>query len=127
MSETSITFIYDGKCPFCNHFAELLEMKSKIKDLIILDGRKNKPLLRDLLKKGFDLDKGAILLDGGNIYHGSDAINYVCSRIQNPSDKLLKILSITFKSNRRSKFIFPFLVTARRLALISKGISTSPL
>ena len=33
-------FIYDGECPFCNHFAQLLELKSSIPDLEILDGRK---------------------------------------------------------------------------------------
>ena len=25
---SNYTFIYDGECPFCNHFAELLEIKS---------------------------------------------------------------------------------------------------
>ena len=39
--KTEITFIYDGECPFCNHFAELLELKSKIKNITILDARKN--------------------------------------------------------------------------------------
>ena len=36
----NLTFIYDGECPFCNHFAELLELKSKINKISILDGRK---------------------------------------------------------------------------------------
>ena len=125
MEESSLTFIYDGECPFCNHFAELLELKSKIKNISILDGRKNPELLRDLLKKGYDLDKGAILLKNEEIYHGANAINFICKLINKPSSKLLEILSTTFKSSERTKFIFPFLVIARRLALISKGIPTS--
>ena len=34
---SNYTFIYDGECPFCNHFAELLEIKSNITniDLVI--------------------------------------------------------------------------------------------
>ena len=125
MKESTLTFIYDGECPFCNHFAELLELKSKINNISILDGRKNPELMRDLLKKGYDLDKGAILLKNKEIFHGANAINTICKHINNPSSKLLEILSITFKSSKRTKLIFPFLVRARRLALISRGIPTS--
>ena len=125
MEESTFTFIYDGECPFCNHFAELLELKSKIKNISILDGRENPDLMRDLFIKGYDLDKGAILLKDKEIFHGADAINTVCKLIKKPSSKLLDILSRTFKSSERTRFIFPFLVRARRLALISKGIPTS--
>ena len=125
MEESTLTFIYDGECPFCNHFAELLELKSKIKNISILDGRKNPELIKDLLKKGYDLDRGAILLKDKEILHGASAINTICKLIKDPSSKLLDILSRTFKSKRRTKIIFPFLVRARRLVLISKGIPTS--
>ena len=122
---TDLTFIYDGKCPFCNHFAELLELKSKIKTIHILDGRKNKKLINTLLDKGYDIDKGAILLNGDNIYHGAEAINTVCKNITNPSGNLMKLLSKFFKSKKRTNLLFPFLVRARRFTLISKGVPTS--
>ena len=125
MKNSDFTFIYDGECPFCNHFAELLELKSKINDIRILDARKNPVLIKELLDKGFDIDQGAVLYHKDKIFHGYEAINTICNQINNPSSKLLEILSITFKSSKRTKFIFPFLVTARRLALISKGVSTS--
>ena len=120
-----LIFIYDGECPFCNHFAELLELKSKINNINIMDGRKNQQLVSYLLEKGYDIDKGAILLKGDNILHGAAAINSVCKDINNPSGNLLKILSKIFKSNKTTNFLFPFLVRARRFALISKGVSTS--
>ena len=119
------TFIYDGQCPFCNHFAELLEIKSKIKNIKILDGRKNLTLINSLLDKGYDLDKGAILLKDEEILHGADAINIICKQINNPSSSLLLLLSRIFKSTKRTRVLFPLLVRARRLALISKGVSTS--
>ena len=119
------TFIYDGECPFCNHFAELLELKSKITNIKIIDGRKNLTLIKSFLNKGYDLDKGAILLNNEDIFHGADAINTICKQIDNPSSSLLFLLSRVFKSNKRTNVIFPFLVRARRFALISKGISIS--
>ena len=122
---SNYTFIYDGECPFCNHFAELLELKSKVNNISILDARKNPKLVKELLSRGFDIDKGAVLLHEDKILHGHEAINTICKQISNPSSNLLKILTMTFKSSKRAKFIFPFLVTARRLTLISKGISTS--
>ena len=122
---SNFTFIYDGECPFCNHFAELLEIKSRITNIEILDGRRNLTLIKSLIEKGYDLDKGAILLKDDEIFHGADAINIICKKINNPSSNLLALLSKVFKSNKRTKVIFPFLVRARRFALISKGISTS--
>ena len=122
---SNITFIFDGECPFCNHFAELLEIKSKISNIKILDARKNKAIIKPLLEKGYDIDKGAILLKDKEIFHGADAINIICKQIKNPSSNLLKLLSSVFKSHDRTIFLFPLLLRARRFALISKGVSTS--
>ena len=122
---SNYTFIYDGECPFCNHFAELLEIKSKITNLKILDGRKNITVINSLLDKGYDLDKGAILLKDEKIFHGAEAINTICKQINKPSSSLLLLLSRVFNSTKRTKVLFPLLIRARRFALISKGVSTS--
>ena len=121
----NLTFIYDGERPFCNHFAELLELKSKINKISILDGRKNPKIIKSLLEKGYDIDRGAILLKDDDIFHGAEAINKICNQINNPSGKLLKLLSNIFKSDKRTNLLFPFLVRARRIALIAKGVPTS--
>ena len=114
-------FIYDGECPFCNYFAQLLELKSSIPELEILDGRKNLPLLSQLYNQGYDLNKGAVLIKNENILHGPDAINWICSEISEPSNSLLEILRIIFTSSKRTSFLFPFLLWGRRLSLTIKG------
>ena len=123
--DTNLTFIYDGECPFCNQFAELLELKSKINNISIMDGRKNPKIIKSLLEKGYDIDQGAILLKDDEIFHGAQAINNICNQINNPSSQLLKLLSNIFKSDKRTNLLFPFLLRARRFALISKGVPTS--
>ena len=120
MSGSSL-FIYDGECPFCNHFAQLLELKSSIPELEILDGRNNLALLSQLYKQGYDLNNGAILIYKDNIIHGADAINWICSELNEPSDSLLEVLRIIFTSNKRTNFLFPFLLWGRRLSLTLKG------
>jgi len=120
MSDKNL-FIYDGECPFCNHFAILLELKSSLIGLEIIDGRKNLSLLSQLYKQGYDLNNGAILINNGNIMNGYEAINWICSEINDPSDSLLEVLRIIFTSKQRTKFLFPFLLWGRRLLLTFKG------
>ena len=120
MSDKSL-FIYDGECPFCNHFAQLLELKSSLTEFEILDGRKNLALLSQLYNQGYDLNKGAILIKNENIMHGADAISWICSEIKEPSDSLLELLRILFTSNKRANFFIPFLLWGRRLSLTLKG------
>ena len=120
MSDKSL-FIYDGECPFCNHFAQLIELKSGLPEFEIIDGRKNLALLTQLYNQGYDLNKGAILIRNENIMHGADAINWICSEIKEPSDSLLEVLRIIFTSNRMTNFLFPFLLWGRRLSLTFKG------
>ena len=120
MSDKSL-FIYDGECPFCNYFAQLLELKCNLSNLEILDGRENLALLTKLYNQGYDLNKGAILIHNENIMHGADAISWICSEIKEPSDSLLELLRILFISNKRTNFLFPFLLWGRRLSLTLKG------
>ena len=116
-----ILFIYDGECPFCNHFAQLLELKSRIPSLQVLDGRENLEQLTKLYKLGYDLNNGAILIINGKIKHGADAINWICSELKEPNDSLLEVLRIIFISNKRSMLLFPFLLWGRRILLTVKG------
>ena len=125
MSEKSL-FIYDGECPFCNHFAQLLELKCSLSNFKILDGRENLALLTKLYNQGYDLNKGAILINNENIMHGADAISWICSEIKEPSDSLLELLRILFTSNKRTNFLFPLLLWSRRLSLTLKGKAWQP-
>ena len=119
---SKLVFIYDGECPFCNHFAELLELRSGLPEMTIKNARENLPEMKALLERGYDLDNGAILLKGEEVLHGASAIKWVCSQIKKPSDKLLKLIAITFSSNFRTDIIFPFLLLTRRSLLFFKGV-----
>ncbi len=114
-------FIYDGDCPFCNHFAQLLDLKSCLPEFEIMDGRKNLALLSELYNQGYDLNKGAILIINKKVMHGADAINWICSKIKKPNDSLLEVLRVIFTSRKRTSFLFPLLLWGRRLSLTIKG------
>ena len=120
MSDKTL-FIYDGECPFCNHFAQLLELKSNLPSLEILNGREDMVQLTKLYKQGYDLNNGAILINNGKIRHGAEAISWISSEITYPNDSLLELLRVIFTSRKRSRLLFPFLLWGRRLALTIKG------
>ncbi|WP_320674936.1 hypothetical protein [Prochlorococcus sp. MIT 1341] len=116
---SKLVFLYDGECPFCAHFAELLELKSGLPSIQIKNAREN--LFE--LPKGYDMDtKGALLKIENETLYGADAINWICCQIDNPTDSLLKILSVIFSSGKRTHFLFPLLLNARRITLLLKGV-----
>ena len=119
-----LVLIYDGDCPFCNKFAELIELKSGLPNLTVKNARDNKLEMKELYLKGYDIDQGAILLKNDEIFHGASAINWICSQIKQPSDSLLRVLSITFMNKKRTNLLFPFLLIGRRIILSLKGIPT---
>ncbi len=114
-----LIFIYDGECPFCNHFAELLELKSNLPQLEVKNAREQPPEI----PYGYDMDvMGAILIQNGKVLNGAMAINTICSEIKDPSDGLLNLIRLAFVSKQRSNIFFPFLILARRLTLLLKGV-----
>ncbi len=116
---SKVLFIYDGECPFCNQFAELLELKSNVPDIEVKNAREHP----SDMPLDYDMDvSGAILLKDDEMLNGAEAINWICSQIKDPSDNLLQILAITFSSKKRTRYIFPLLLIARRIALRFKGI-----
>ena len=121
----SLTLVYDGGCLFCRHFALRSELNAGINGLIIIDGRSSDQLRLDLKAKGLKLKNGAVLIEGDQTWHGSDAIEELCRRMQ-PSEPLLRILKSVFKDSGRARSFYPFLLYARRISLALTGIPDDP-
>ncbi len=117
--------IFDGGCPFCAHFALASELRSGISNLVITDGRLNHDLRLALAERGYYLANGAMLLVGGQILHGSAAIQWICQRM-NTSDPLLQLLAKLLSRPQRADKLYPLLLLARRLALALKRLPVDP-
>ncbi len=119
------TLVYDGGCPFCKAFALRSELTGGLPDLTIRDGRQDIELRHNLRRRGFNLNEGAVLIEGNRIWHGSQAISMLCKELQ-PSDPLLNLLQKLFRSNARAKLFYPGLLAARQLALRLRGLPVDP-
>ena len=120
-----LTLIYDGGCPFCRDFALRSELKAGVPNLRIVDGRTDHKIRRELNALGLPLSNGAILIEGEQKWHGSEAIAELSRRMK-PSDPLLRLLARLFADNQRSALAYPALLAARRLALATRGLSVDP-
>ena len=120
-----LTLIYDGGCPFCREFALRSELKAGIPNLQIVDGRTDHSIRSELNALGLPLRDGAVLIEGEQRWHGSEAIAELSRRME-PSDPLLKLLAKLFRNNQRSALAYPALLAARRVALATRGLSVDP-
>ena len=120
-----LTLIYDGGCPFCRDFALRSELQAGVPNLRIVDGRADDNLRRELNTLGLPLRNGAVLIEGEQKWHGSEAIAELSRRMK-PSDPLLRLLARLFADNQRSALAYPALLAARRLALATRGLSVDP-
>ncbi|MEN9859828.1 MAG: hypothetical protein RLZZ515_310 [Cyanobacteriota bacterium] len=121
----TLTLVYDGGCPFCRHFALRSELEGGLPDLEIRDGRADQALRAQLQKRGLDLARGAVLLEGPQAWHGAEAIAELCGRLR-PSDPLLTVLHQLFAAPPRARRLYPLLLWARRRALHWKGLPENP-
>lgn len=117
--------VFDGGCPFCRHFAELSELKSGIPGLRIRDGRGDGALRQALARKGFHLRDGAMVIEGERIWHGAEAIAWLCERMT-PSAALLRVLAPLMGDGERARRLYPLLLLGRRWALGWKGLPVDP-
>ena len=120
-----LTLIYDGGCPFCREFALRSELQAGVPNLRIVDGRADHDLRCELNTIGLSLRNGAVLIEGEQKWHGSEAIAELSRRMK-PSDPLLRLLARVFADNQRSALAYPALLAARRLALATRGLSVDP-
>jgi len=105
----NIKLFYDKECPFCNSYANYVELKEN-HDLEILNARTELKSINELKVKGFDINDGFIIVvDEKNIYQGSDAIIFL-NKISNK--KIYFLDNLFFK-----KIIYPILKAIRKLTL----------
>ena len=119
------TLVYDGGCPFCRHFALRSELLGGVPDLVIRDGRSDHELRAMLRRRGYNISNGAVLMDGEQIWHGSEAITMLCRNLT-PSDPLLRVLHGVFSNSTRANLLYPGLLAARQIALGLKGLPLDP-
>ena len=110
--------VYDGKCPFCANYVELLQLREAFPGIELVDARESPdhPAVRLIRQSGLRLDDGMALLDGDTILHGADSIYALATRGSQRSI-FGKVNRAIFRSRTLSAALYPVLRTGRNLTL----------
>jgi predicted DCC family thiol-disulfide oxidoreductase YuxK len=116
--------VYDGECPFCANYVELLRLRESFPGLQLLDARSQRdhPVVRSIIARGIRIDDGMALITGDSIYHGADSIHALALHGGHHS-AVARLSRIVFRSRARSNAIYPMLRAGRNLVLRLLGRS----
>lgn len=117
----NLRLYYDGECPFCQRYADILALK-KCLNLEICDARTD--LRWKECWKDIKLDDGVILISETRYYQGVEAIDMLLAmcKYKGVFFSIQKYIFSTYYLGSVVYSVFKFL---RKVALFFKGVTTS--
>lgn len=116
MSNSTLVIIYDGQCPFCQNYVQLMALRDAVSDVNLVDARSDNPLVADVMARGYNLDEGMVAIFEGEIYYGSDALALISSLSSNRT-ALQRIFSKFMQNPVFARYIYPYMKFGRSLTL----------
>jgi predicted DCC family thiol-disulfide oxidoreductase YuxK len=120
MHMDKIRLIYDGDCPFCSKYAQLVRFREAAGEVKILNAREHPEIVSEMKAKGVNLDKGMALTINDDIYHGAEAVNRI-ALMSTGSGAFNAFTAAVFRFRTLSRALYPALKAGRRAALLIKG------
>ena len=105
---TPLRIVYDGDCPFCSNYVQLLRLRKHF-DVDLIDAREDTATANAY---GLDLNEGMIADLDGAVHHGSDAVWILSQLSERPG---------LFSNRAVARFAYPFMRTGRNLTLRMLG------
>ena len=119
--------VYDGQCPFCSRYVQLLRLRESLGAVRLIDARKGGPIVEELQRAGVDLDEGMVLKLDDRLYHGHDCI-HILALLSTPSGLFNRINAAVFRSPLTARMLYPVLRAGRNavLRLLGRGKIRQP-
>ncbi|MFK7903014.1 MAG: DCC1-like thiol-disulfide oxidoreductase family protein [Nitratireductor sp.] len=117
-----IWFVYDGECPICQMGADLYKLRQSVGELITVDARmqKDHPVMIQINQAQLNLDQGMVVKYKGALYQGEDAL-YLMAKLGAEEGWFNRVNNTLYKSKFLVKVSYPFMKSARNMALKFKG------
>lgn len=112
--------VYDGECPFCANYSRLVNARSAIGKLELVNARNGGAIVEEIMALPYNLDKGMVLKMNGRYYMGDDALNMLA--LLSERRGVFNVLNrLAFGSRAVSWLAYPVLRLGRRAALAFQG------
>ena len=108
--------IYDRECPVCDAYCRTMRARAALPGLQLVNAREDTAVLREISRRGLDIDAGMVLEVDGALYYGADAIHALAAR-DGAAGTFNRLNRWLFGSQRRARLLYPVLRSARNLLL----------
>lgn len=121
--DRTVTFIYDGDCPLCTSAAMALRIRRDYGTLQLLDAREHRdhPLVREVTRRGLDLDEGMAIIADDRIHHGRDALAFM-ARYGETRNPFMAFIRSLYWSKTLATLTYPWMRGTRNWLLRRRGI-----
>lgn len=116
MTDSQLTLVYDGECPFCARYVAMTRLRDSAGSLSIINAREPHPIVNALIADGYDLDDGMVLKAGDTIYHGDRAI-HALALMSSQVGWFNRLNFLVFRSSALSRFLYPIMRAGRNTVL----------
>lgn len=116
----SVDIYYDGQCPFCARYVQLLRLRDSAGPVALHDLRDMPEARARFAERDLDPDTGMVVEMGGQLYHGDDAMQML-SMLSTPSGALNRISAAVFRHKLLARGLYPILRAGRNATLFLMG------
>lgn len=121
--KNTLYLIYDDECPLCRNSAHALRIKKATGKLVLINAREPHPLTHSAYERGFDPDKGIIVIFNDQYYYGADAVHFL-AMLNSPLRVINRMAATLLRSRLSAKIIYPLVKSIRRLLISFKGVGS---
>ncbi len=118
----ALLIIYDGACPFCTAYVRLLRLRETFA-VELLSARSDDARVSHYLDLGYRLDEGMLVVTGGMVHAGADAMNLLAA-FSAPAGWLNRVQRFVFARRWLSRLLYPWLRAGRRAVLWARRVPT---
>ncbi|MEJ6394841.1 DCC1-like thiol-disulfide oxidoreductase family protein [Gymnodinialimonas sp. 2305UL16-5] len=117
-----IQIVYDGECPFCSAYINMIRLREAAGHVELIDARAPHPILNRISAEGLDLDDGMVVQISGQLYHG-DAAMTALAAMTTRNGMFNRIVRLLFSRPYVARVLYPPLKLGRAITLRLLGRS----
>jgi len=111
-----ILLVYDQDCPLCDSYCHMARIRDTVGTLLLVNARDDSDVMREITRRGLDIDQGMALKVDDVLYYGADAI-CALSLLSSRSGVFNRLNHWIFRSGTRARLLYPVLRECRNLFL----------